>query len=68
MDYFIWGYWKQLVYKEPVQDLEQLKQRIINTADVIKEKIQEIDFTEGLVKRLTECRRQNGGYFEPFLQ
>lgn len=27
-DFFLWGYLKQIVYSEPIQDLEHLKQRI----------------------------------------
>jgi hypothetical protein len=67
MDYFIWGFWKDLVYKEPVRDINQLRERILNTAPIIREKIREMDFTEGLVRRLEECTNVNGGYFEPRL-
>jgi hypothetical protein len=65
MDYFIWGYWKELVYKEQINDIGHLRQRIIAAAEIIRQKLTETDVSEGLLRRLQECQRQNGGYFEP---
>jgi hypothetical protein len=67
MDYFIWGYWKELVYKVRINDIDQLKERILMTTQDIRVKLREINVTDGLVRRLRECQRQNGGYVEPKL-
>lgn len=68
MDFFFWGHLKSLVYKEPVNNREELRQRIIQNCEVIKQK-------EGLFarirwnfqKRINLCIEMEGQHFEIFL-
>ncbi len=36
MDFFFWGYVKQVVYQQPIQDLNHLKSRIIEAVQSIQ--------------------------------
>ena len=65
LDYFLWGHIKALVYKTPIQSEEDLRNRIINSCDIIKN-------TPGIfrrvrnsmMRRLDGCIEAEGGHFQ----
>lgn len=68
MDFFFWGYLKTLVYRTPVHNVEELRQRIIDNCEVIKQK-------EGIFarvrwnfqRRINLCSEMEGYHFENLL-
>lgn len=66
LDYRIWGLMQERVYREPVRDIEQLKQRLVETWSGIKQSVMDhaIDEWRG---RLGACIKAKGGHFEHLL-
>lgn len=66
LDYFLWGYVKDKVYRDPPTTRDNMKNRI-------RAAIREIDggmlgrVNHSFSKRIEQCIRQNGGYIEPYL-
>lgn len=68
MDFFFWGYLKSLVYKNPVHNVEELRQRIVDNCEVIRQK-------EGIFAKLRRnflirmnlCSEVGGHHFEHLL-
>lgn len=68
MDYFLWGHLKSTVFREPVENEEQLWQRIqdaINNLRGDEEVMERIHFN--FLRRINLCMRENGEHFEQFL-
>lgn len=67
-DFFLWGYLKDLVYRSEVRDVEDLRQRILDGCDSIRN-------TPGIFERVREsfkrraqvCVNADGAHFEQFL-
>lgn len=66
LDFFLWGYLKYLVYKTPVQNVEDLKDRIRRACDFIRQNSDTLfpKALESMVKRVDLCLEHNGGIFE----
>ena len=62
LDYFLWGYVKEIVYKDRPQTLDALKLRITETIKNIPKEMLENTFVN-FTKRLDECLFVNGGHF-----
>lgn len=65
LDFFFWGYIKNVVYSEKVRDLVHLRERISDaiatvTPDMIQRTWQEIDY------RFDVCRATNGAHIETY--
>ncbi|GBN78395.1 hypothetical protein AVEN_259163-1 [Araneus ventricosus] len=63
LDFCLWGYVKQHVYSERINDISHLKQRITDvihsvTPDVLTRVWEELDYS------LDECRATNGAHIE----
>ncbi|GBN16325.1 hypothetical protein AVEN_182483-1, partial [Araneus ventricosus] len=63
LDFYLWGYVKQHVYSERINDINHLKQRITDvihslTPDVLTRVWEELDY------RLDMCRATNGAHIE----
>ncbi|GBM66040.1 hypothetical protein AVEN_39592-1 [Araneus ventricosus] len=63
LDFYLWGYVKQHVYSERINDINHLKQRITDvihsvTPDVLTRVWEELDY------RLDVCRATNGAHIE----
>jgi len=68
LDYFLWGHLKSVVYKTPVDQEEQLWQRIQDAANALRadeEILQRVHFN--FLRRVNHCMRVNGGHFEHLL-
>lgn len=67
-DFYLWGHCSALVYNTPVQDVEDLRQRVIDAFQTIRD-------TEGIFanvigsfhRRLEACIQADGGHFEQFI-
>lgn len=65
LDFSIWGHLKTLVYKTPVQDLEDLRNRIIVSCRVIQDTPGIFDRIRGSMRRrLDACVMAEGGHFQ----
>lgn len=65
LDFFFWGYIKNIVYAEKIRDLDHLRERISSailtvTPDMIGRTWQEVDY------RLDICRATNGAHIETY--
>ena len=63
LDFYLWGYVKQVVYKETIHDLNDLRQKIIEAVNSINTKIISSVFLN-LKKRLQKVKDVSGGHIE----
>jgi len=62
-DFFLWGYLKQIIYKVPVTDVNDLQQRIRSACDnVTPEMLKNVE--KGTMRRLQQCILHDGDYVE----
>lgn len=65
MDYYVWGHMKSLVYDEsPVPSIQELRTRIINAANYIKDNLRSGVVKSQLRTRMRICIRNRGSHFE----
>lgn len=68
LDFFLWGHLKSLVYATPVENVEDLENRIVASCNLIRndpgifERVR-----QSMRRRLDCCIRARGGHFEQFL-
>lgn len=68
LDFFLWGHLGTLVYATPVNDEEQLRNRILIAADTIRTSSGIFErIRRSMVRRSELCLQVNGGHFEQFL-
>lgn len=68
LDYFFWGHLKSIVYMTPVDNEEQLWQRIQDVTNNLRadeEVMQRVHFN--FLRRIDLCIRANGGHIEQYL-
>lgn len=66
LDFFLWGTLKALVYKTPIQNIEDLQERITTAiAEIRPEQI--LKAVLSVEKRVLKCLEVNGQQFEQFL-
>lgn len=66
LDYFLWGYLKERVYRNNPQTLDELRHNIIDEIHAIpREVIQRA--TQSFYNRIGYCQEVHGGHFEHFL-
>lgn len=66
LDFFFWGYCKEIIYKTLPEDLEDLETRFRNAVWSIDEDMME-NVQRNLLRRLRACIRMDGGHFEHLL-
>ena len=65
MDFYVWGHLKTLVYSTPVNDVESLRQRIVNGCETIQNTpgiFQRV--RQSMLRRAEACVESHGGHFE----
>jgi hypothetical protein len=67
LDFFLWGYLKQVVYATPVNDEAHLKAKIIQAAANIPEAMVRKATSIGVEIRCQKCLDQQGEIFENYL-
>lgn len=68
MDFFLWGYLKELVYVRPVNDINDLRLRIINGCQTIRERVGIFHRVRRyFLKSVRRCIEENGAHFENHL-
>lgn len=68
LDFFFWGYLKSLVYTTPIETVDELRNRIEQACDIIRntpEIFQRV--RESLRRRVESCIMANGGHFQQFI-
>lgn len=66
LDFFLWGYLKQKVFKTPVKDLTELRQRITEQIQLIEPDTLKSVFLN-IEKRLVLIQENNGAHIEQLL-
>lgn len=66
LDFFLWGYLKENVYKTPVENLQELRRRIVETCETMPPQ-NLINSVNSVYHRLAHCQTVNGGHFEHLL-
>lgn len=67
LDFYLWGYMKQLVYATPVRDAMDLVARIVEAAAVIQERNGFEDVRRSALRRFRLCNQHRGGHIEHLL-
>ena len=68
LDFYFWGHLKSLVYSTPINNVEDLRQRIIDCCNSIKQKPGIFERVRQSMRRRLECCIQiQGGHFEQLL-
>lgn len=64
-DFYLWGHLKSLVYRQPVNNINELKAKISNEFENIRQKPEVFQkIRDSLEKRIRACIFANGGHFE----
>ena len=66
VDIKIWGVMQKRVYRTPIRDVAELKQRLIDTWSGLQQSVTD-EGIDQLRSRLRACVRANGGHFEHLL-
>lgn len=68
LDYYLWGHMKDMVYQTPSETVEDLRRRIFEVADLIRNNNDMLHrATRALLRRARLCLARNGGHFEAIL-
>lgn len=66
LDFFLWGYVKELVYQTPIENEQHLRNRIEEACRSITPQML-ARVRRSFLRRLEECETNNGGHFEHLL-
>ncbi|XP_026828181.1 uncharacterized protein LOC113562592 [Ooceraea biroi] len=68
LDFFLWGYLKTKVYSSPINDLEELRNRIHNACEIIRQRHRIFErVRESVRRRCQACMEMEGGHVEHLL-
>lgn len=66
--FFLWGHLKTLVYKTPINTLEDLRERIVASCETIRNTPGIFERVRNSMRRWAEaCLLSEGGHFQQFL-
>lgn len=66
LDFFLWGFLKNKIYKYPSTTEEELRENIERAFEAVQP-LQILNATRSLTKRCNSCISHNGGHFEKYL-
>ena len=66
LDFFLWGYCKEIIYRQPPENIEELNDKLHHAIFLIEDEVME-KIGENLLKRMRACITMNGGHFEHLL-
>lgn len=70
LDFFLWGYLKNLVYdrRQEILDVEDLRDRVVTAAQLIRQEMPSFQAVhDNFSRRIEACIRARGGHFEHLL-
>lgn len=68
LDFFFWGHCKDGVYHEPVNDVDELRGRIVDAFDAVRDSPNMLrNVNRGMMRRVDACIAVNGEHFEQLL-
>lgn len=68
LDYFLWGHLKSLVYRTPVQNIEDLRNRIFESCSIIKQTPGIFErVRQSMLRRIDVCIAVGGAHFQQLL-
>jgi len=63
VDYKIWAIMQEIMYKQKIPDVDELRERIVESWDHLDQSIIDSAISQWRT-RLQACVRENGGHFE----
>ena len=66
LDFFLWGFVKELVYQTPIENEQDLRNRIGEACRSITPQML-ARVRRSFLRRVEECEANNGGHFEHLL-
>lgn len=66
LDFFLWGYCKEMIYKKLPENVEELNNKLHNAIWALEDDIME-KIPRNLLRRMRACIEMNGGHFEHLL-
>lgn len=66
LDYFLWGHIKSVVYRQPINNEEELKEYIKKALDTLTPELIRRSIAN-LIKRVHLCIQEEGGHFQHLL-
>ncbi|KAF5283062.1 hypothetical protein FQR65_LT14079 [Abscondita terminalis] len=60
LDFSVWGIMKSFVYNEPIETEKQLREKIMNSADFLKNERLLFKIRHSFIKRIAKCIEVNG--------
>lgn len=67
LDFFYWGYLKEIVYKVPITTIAQLRARVRDAAEFISNSGHARRIRRSFIRRCLLCIRAGGGHFQHLL-
>lgn len=68
LDFFVWGHLKSLVYKTPIQNVEDLRNRIQESCAIIRNTLGIFErVRQSMLRRTNACIEVGGGHFQHLL-
>ena len=65
LDFFLWGHLKSRIFSSPPANIEELRRRIVDETDVVRQDGNLIRRAcQGMLRRAQLCIRRNGGHVE----
>ncbi|KYN11266.1 hypothetical protein ALC57_16584 [Trachymyrmex cornetzi] len=67
LDYFLWGHLKSLVYITPIENENDLRNRIVALCEAIRNTLGIFEHVRQSLRRLDGCIMAQGGHFQQFI-
>lgn len=68
IDFYVWGHLKSMVYSMPINDVETLRLRILQSCNTIRNNPGIFErVRQSMMRRVRSCIASNGGHFEHLL-
>lgn len=67
LDFFFWGTMKELVYAKPINDIADLREKITQAVQVIRQKSYSRNIKRSFLRRVRACIAAGGQHFEHLL-
>lgn len=68
LDFFVWGFIKNIVFMEPVTTKENMQERVQAAFDSLTPEVISEATNHGVLRRVNKCLEQNGNVFEHLLE
>lgn len=68
LDFYLWGHLKTMVYTTPIETIEELRNKIVNACEEIKNRPRILArVRRSMMRRVRRCTEMDGGHFQHLL-